>query len=170
MPKRIFVGVDYSNFNFYLVGLNTSFEFIFLKSFHVDELASLHQFIKDLSDAHFTYRIPFFSCFFKRFSYAKYFNIQDIEPLIKLSSYQHSIFYLGFANQAYHYEVAYLSEFDYQEQMQLLGPCADWIDLVEIDHFAIQLMQKQSVHQEENENCPWRLAKALAMRGFYDAI
>ncbi|HBB53758.1 MAG TPA: hypothetical protein DCZ80_07645 [Legionellales bacterium] len=164
MPKRIFVGVDYSDSYFYLVGLNSLFEFIFFKSFSVDELSSMHQFMKDLRSAHFTYRVPFFSCFFKRFSYSKYFSIQSIEPLTAISTYQHAIFYLGFSKNTHDYEVAYLSEFDYQEQMQLLGACADFIDLVEIDSFALQLMQSQGLHLEDS---PWGLAKALAIRGFY---
>jgi hypothetical protein len=167
MPKRIFVGVDYSDSYFYLVGLNSFFEFVFFKSFSVDELSSMYQWMNDLMNAYFTYRVPFFSCFFKRFSYSKYFSIQVIEPLTAISSYQHAIFYLGFFKNAHHYEVAYLAEFDYQEQMQLLGACADLIDWVEIDSFALQLMQRQGLHLEDS---PWNLAKALAIRGFYTDV
>jgi hypothetical protein len=169
MQKRIFVGVHFADAYFYLAGLNDLFQFVFFEAFHIDDLSSMHQFMRTLKQSYFTYRLPYFSCFFKKFSYPRYYSNIQIETQVRLLGYRHAIFYLGYAQQLHHYEVAFISEFDFQEQLQILGACADLIQLIEIDHFAIQLAQKQ-VQYFDYDLSPWCLTKALAIRGFYEAL
>ncbi len=141
MRKRIFVGIDFFASNFYLVGLSTQFEFLFYKSFSLDERSAMQVFLSALKNPYLVYRIPYFSCHFQRFTYVTQQSVRDIDSMTSKSSYRHAVFPLGFDANAFQYQVAYIDEIIYQEQLEILGNLATKLNLVEIDFNALWLLR-----------------------------
>lgn len=141
--KRIFVGLDYMAPYFYLTGLSCSFEWLFHRMYHRDDAHEMYAFLNSLYTKDIVYRLPFFNCQFKTYSFKQYLSFQEVYRRTHLFKLKHAIYYMGFQSEFHQYHVAYICARYFDEQLEFLGKVRELLTRVNIDIFSLWFYRSQ---------------------------